>query len=281
MLDHYELKLKQCGPKVDEAAIATAERHLGMSFPKAYREFLLANNGGVPSPGYIPYPGRGTHISRFFPIDEMVAVCKQHRNQNRLPDNILSVAELAGDDSVLLMHCEAIDAGALFLWVKPNKYGFRQNDLEYDNVGRLYFTVDELTKKFGPAKDRQDRDGMFCQLSYASSNPTHGPKLARKYVADGYDINFVLATFRHPIFGAIDSDAFGVACTFLELGTKAAHKDPLHDNASVADRLLDARTHWDQLLRVATGDNYETGIGMAKRRLSSIDAAISVVTAAG
>lgn len=280
VIEHYKLKFKKPGPPIDEVAIVAVEEALRVKLPQAYRKLLLANNGGVPSPAYIPYPGEGTKIRRFYSMDEIASVATQHRTENGLPDSMLPVAELDGDAFVLLQ-CGGTDNGALFFWVNAVRYGFRQHDPDYDNVARLYFAVDQLATKFGPAKNRQDRDGLFCQLYYASSNAVHGPKLASKYVANGYDINFVLPTFRHPVFGAIDSEAFGVACALLRLGTHATHVDPQHENALVLDRLVDAQENWERMLRVTTENKYDTGIGMAKRRLAHITEAISLVTEAG
>jgi hypothetical protein len=169
----------------------------------------------------------------------------------------------------------------LFFWVRPTEFGFRHNDHEYSNVAKLYFTVHELVEKFGPAKNRKDRDGMFCQLYHASSNPARGPRLANEYAADGYDINFVLPSFRHPIFGAIDAEAYGVAAVFLRLGTRTTHVDFLHDNASVTERLFAAQEHWRGVLQVATENKYAEGIGMAKRNVAKIEEAISIAEAAG
>ncbi len=283
MIEHYELKITRSGDPLDRTSIARAESELGVQFPQPYVDLLLHSNGGVPSPAYIPYPGEANKIDRFYRIgsDGLVQACTHHRAKNGLPDHMLAVAELDGGDSLLLLQCAGVDVGALFFWVQPSKFGFRHNDPEYSNVARLYFTVHELAEKFGPAKNREDRDGMFCQLYYASSNPTHGPKLANKYAADGYDINFVLPSFRHPVFGAIDAEAYGVAAVFLRLGTRTTHVDHLHDNASVSERLLAAQEHWQGLLQISTENKYGTGIGMAKRHLAKIEEAISIAKAAG
>jgi hypothetical protein len=254
-----------------------------LAFPQPYVELLLRTNGGNPSPAYLPYPGHATKVDRFYPIvsDGLVQVCWHHRAENGLPADMLPIAELDDGDSVLLLECAGTDAGALFFWVKPSKFGFRRNDPDYDNLAQLYFNVDLLDQKFGPAKNRNDRDGMFCQLYYASSNPAQGSKLASKYTADGYDINFVLPTFRHPIFGAIDSEAYGVAATFIRLGTVSTHTDPLHDHASVTKRLFAEQERWQGMLEASTEDKYDTGIGMAKRRLAQIAEAISAGEAVG
>lgn len=280
-MEHYELKFRRSGVPLDRKSIAAAERELGLAIPQPYVELLLRTNGGNPSPAYLPYPGQATKVDHFYPIDELVKVCWHHRAESGLPADLLPIAELDDGDSVVLLDCAETDAGALFFWVKPSKFGFRRNDPDYDNLAQLYFKVDLLDQKFGPATNRNDRDGMFCQLYYASSNPAQGSKLASKYTADGYDINFVPPTFRHPIFGAIDAEAYDVAATFIGLGTASTHTDPLHDHASVTKRLFTEQKRWQGMLEASTEEKYNTGIGMAKRRLGQIAEAISAAEAVG
>ena len=51
------MTLEDHGPKVSETAIATLEASLGSPLPSEYREFLIASNGGVPTPDTIDIPG--------------------------------------------------------------------------------------------------------------------------------------------------------------------------------------------------------------------------------
>lgn len=277
-IDHYELKLRHPGKPVDRAEILAVQRELGLTFPQPHIEFLLAGNGGSPSPAYLPYPGQATKVERFYSIGDngLVQTCQRLREDHGLPADFLPIALLDDEESQLIVKCSGEDAGALYGWIEL-ELGFRFEQKEYSNVRRLYFNIAELPLKFGPAANRKDRDGMFCQLYYASSNPTHGGKLATKYVDEGYDINFVLPTFRHPIFGAIDSEAFGVAVTLLALGTRTTHVDPQHENASVQDRLAEAQKHWHALLQVGRENSYDAGKDMATRRLSDIDSALAMI----
>ncbi len=281
-IDHYTVKLRRPGQPVDRDVIAAAERELAVAFPQPYVDFLLQNNGGAPSPAYLPYPGDATKVERFYSIEEtgLVHICRQHRAKNGLASTMLPIAELGGGESVLLLECGGDNVGALYFWIKPAKFGFRYDDPDYSNVGRLYFDIAELFLKFGPAKNRKDRDGMFCQLYYSSTNPAHGGKLATKYVEAGYDINFVLPTFGHPIFGAISGDTFGVAVTMLELGTHTTHTDPLREDATIEELLVAEQERWEGLLEVSRANNYDTGKGMATRRLADIASALALVKAA-
>ena len=286
IIEHYDLKLRRSGKPVSRNDIANAERALGVEFPAPYVDFLLANNGGSPSPAYLPYPGASWKIDRFFPIDDtgLVSICQKHRAENGLVNSMVPIAEFGDveddDDeaTVLLLECAGPDVGALSSWCNPKQFGFRYNDPEYSNVGRLYFDISELPRKFGPAKNRKDPDGMFCQLYYASSLPAHGSRLAKKFVDEGYDINFVLPTFEHPIFGAINYDAFGVAATFLALGTSISHVDPRHENATVYEQLLDAQNRWQRTLEFGNKSGFDTVKGMAKRRLADIAKAMAIIS---
>ena len=51
------MTLEDRGPKVAETAIASLEESLGSPLPSEYREFLIASNGGVPTPDTIDIPG--------------------------------------------------------------------------------------------------------------------------------------------------------------------------------------------------------------------------------
>jgi len=280
IIDHYPFKLRRPGSPVDRDTISASEQQLGVSFPQSYVDVMLAHNGGSPSPAYLPHPGGATKVERIYSIGDngLVETCLQHRVDHGLPDEFIPIAQLAGQDFLLLMECSAEAPGSLYSWFEPN-LGFRFRDEEYSNVTQMYFDVAELPQKFGPAKNRKDRDGMFCQLYAIASNPAQGEKVAANYVDEGYDINFVLPTFRHPIFAAIDSDAFGVAAILLALGTRATHVDPLHSNATVEERLLEAQKRWSGLLEASREDQYTAGVGMATRRLSNIASALATIQA--
>lgn len=49
--------IDDCGPKISEGELASFEAGLGSRLPAGYREFLLASNGGVPTPDGIDVPG--------------------------------------------------------------------------------------------------------------------------------------------------------------------------------------------------------------------------------
>ena len=278
VLDHYAVKFRRTGPSLSESDVSACESHLGVSFPAPYSRFLLEYNGGSPSPAYLPFPGCGAKVKRFFSIadNDLVDKCEQDRRDHSLPNQFVPIAELGETDSFLVLDCSAASAGTLLTWCELDE-GFRYRDAEYSNASELYYSIDQLFLKFGPAKNREDRDGMFCRFYYSSAAPQHGPKLATAFVKVGYDINFVLPTFRHPIFGAIDSEAFGVAATLLELGTATDHLDPLHGNASIAERLTDAFDKWHGLLEVTIQNKYAAGQSIAERRIAGIESSLQAL----
>ncbi len=278
LIERYTVQFRRTGKPPAASDIAACAAELNLTFPPSYTEFLLTHNGGSPSPAYLPYPGSATKIHRFLSIanGDLVNTCQRQRTDLGMPTQLVSIAQLGDSVSFLVLNCSPENYGSLLIWFDL-ELGFRHGDPEFSNANELYFTVDELFTKLGPAKNREDRDGMFCRLYYASSDPRNGPKLASALVEAGYDINFVLPTFRHPIFGSIDSQAFGVAATLAKLGTSSTHIDPLHDNASVADRLADALTRWSGLLEATIHNKYRPGLQMAKRNIANIEAAMAVL----
>lgn len=276
MIDHYSVKFRQPGPAVDRAAVADCERQLGITFPQPYVAFLLTCNGGSPSPAYLP--GEGRPVKRFYSVGEdgIAENCERLRTAHGVPDNFVPIALLGGREAYMLLDCSDPCAGRLLCWSEL-KYGFRYQNEEFSNVTTLYLGIAELFFKFGPAKNRMDRDGMFCRLFDASATPGRGSRLAAELVAHGYDVNFVLPMHRHPIFPAIDWEVFSVAATLLSLGTRLDHVDPRHPDATIEQQLLEAQTRWTWLLGVSRANRYETGKGMAKRRLDDIEAALEII----
>jgi|GEM_PF-2571077 len=275
MIDSYDVKFRRAGKPLADSEILACAAALELTFPEPYAEFFRHHNGGSPSPAYLPFPGSPTKVQRFLAIadGELVDTCKRQRSDSGLPDQFISIAELDDPESFLVLDCSPMNHGRLLFWVYVEE-GFRLNDPEYSNTTELYFSIDNLFTKFGPAKNREDLDGMFCRLYYSSSDPRNGPKIATALVDAGYDINFVLPTFRHPIFGSIDSEAFGVAETLLKLGTSSSHLDPVHDDATITDRLADALKHWNGLLDTTIENKYQPGQAMAKRNIANIESAM-------
>ena len=92
------INIENNGRPVDVSEIARIEADLKAQIPATYREFLLANNGGIPSPDIIDIdglPGSPTDIQVFFGIDRDIEssnimwnfrlLSEQSSNGNYLP----------------------------------------------------------------------------------------------------------------------------------------------------------------------------------------------------
>lgn len=104
---------------------------------------------------------------------DLVETCQRQRADHGLPNHFVSIAELDDLDTFLVLDCSPANQGRLLRWFELDE-GFRHRDAEYSNATDLYFAVDQIFSKFGPAKNRRDRDGMFCQLYYSCSDPRNG-----------------------------------------------------------------------------------------------------------
>lgn len=274
MINHYELKFTQRGPSLKPEDFDSIERVLELSLPPAYRNLLLECNGGKPSPAFLAGPGVGSKVNYFLSIGHddphrnLGNLASNLREERGLPANYLPIAFLS-EETYLILDCSELRSGHLYYWFDIEK-GFRINEPYFENVSKPYFSIDEMTKKLGPAKNRLDRDGMFFHLCHISTNPQNGPKTARSLVDAGYDINLVLSPYRHPIFEAIDADAYIVAETLLKLGTNSNHLDTLYDDSSVSERIETELECWQWLLETSTKNRYGTGKNTAHRHVECL-----------
>lgn len=89
--------------------VNAVEKETGVQFPEPYRRFLLAYNGGRPTPANFTAIEDGEivwmHIHFFFGIDDDVDACdllwNYHTLKHRLPRNVISIA----DDDVGNLFC--------------------------------------------------------------------------------------------------------------------------------------------------------------------------------
>src|SRR5436853_6716691 len=93
------MQIDDPGRPLTSIDLATLERELGVKLPGDYHSFLLANNGGMPSPGFIDVqgaPGSPTDIQVFFGVDRSVGSSSLTWNrrafQGRIPDRLLPIA---------------------------------------------------------------------------------------------------------------------------------------------------------------------------------------------
>ena len=277
--DGYAVRYRDAGRPLDAGDLDRCQRELGLDFPSAYREFLLDQNGGRPTPRcFLINHAVSPQIERFHSVDstdpstDVRHECERLRADFKMPPAYIPIARTVGDGG-LLVSCAGNEIGRLYYWPRMED-GFRMNDPEFDTVTRLYFGIEELPDKLGPARNREDRDALFFRLYWAASIPQSGAKTAEQLVRAGYDINFVIAGFRHPVFAAIDCDAFSVAEKLIALGTRRDHADPRHADATVVDRLSESLAWWKN--RLGEHNRGETIYEMAARRVSAIESALAV-----
>ena len=111
------LRTIEAGPKILPSNVAVLEQHYGVCLPAAYREFLLARNGGRPERDLFPVPGcQASPVARvhfFFGINDPVESCSLSWNidlfRERLETNLLPIATTEGADKI----CIILDTGAV------------------------------------------------------------------------------------------------------------------------------------------------------------------------
>jgi hypothetical protein len=100
--------------------VRALEHRYGTCLPHAYRDFLLARNGGRPErdlfrvPGCMANPVARVHF--FFGINDPVESCNLAWNidvfEERLPRGMIPVGTTEGADKI----CLALDSGAIVYW---------------------------------------------------------------------------------------------------------------------------------------------------------------------
>ena len=279
--DHYEVRIRDSGPPIGDEDVDRCEAALGLRFPAGYREFLLLHNGGKPKPGcFLLNPVVSPKIDLLYsilpetPDRDLRSECLRLRADFELPASFVPVGKIA-EDCFLLLDCSEEAEGAVYYWLEVGD-GFHLGESDYWTVFRLYFPIDQLLMKLGPRRDRKDMDGLFFRLYWVASNAQSGARTAQQLVDAGYDINFVLPDFVHPVFAAIKGDAFDVAEQLVVLGTRRDHVD--NEGVSVADRLVQS-LEWCRN-RLAEHKKGESIHEMAKRRIRAIRAALEVYSVA-
>jgi hypothetical protein len=116
---------------IHEADIAECEAYLGVALPPDLRAFLLAHDGPVPNPAWIPIQVAGdtkwlgpiyslTSVmgplegnARAYAIEMRTAY---HREEHKLPRHFVVFCNLLTQPSTLLLSVAAADHGAVYAW---------------------------------------------------------------------------------------------------------------------------------------------------------------------
>jgi len=117
------LRTVEGGPPLDERELTSFEKEHGLSLPAAYREFLLATNGGRPERDLMAIRGlKGNPVGRihvFFGLKDPIESCNLDWNlavfRDRIPASLLPIATTEGADQVCLS-VTGERAGAIFYW---------------------------------------------------------------------------------------------------------------------------------------------------------------------
>jgi len=117
------LRTFEGGPLLREEDLKSFEKKHGLSLPTAYREFLLATNGGRPERDLFTINGlAGNPLGRihlFFGLRDPVESCNLDWNldvfRDRIPEDLLPIATTEGADK-LCMLLTGERAGAIFYW---------------------------------------------------------------------------------------------------------------------------------------------------------------------
>ena len=135
-------------PKISEAELSAFEDELKIRFPEDYREFLLAYNGGKPSPGVFDVDIDGfintTAILRFLCLgsgdfEEYSLRYYFRRYKDKLPTSLLAIAtELSANK--ICISISGSDFGRVYFW--DHNWEVTERTPDYENV---HFLAESFT----------------------------------------------------------------------------------------------------------------------------------------
>lgn len=105
------------GPPLSLDDLQAAENRLNLHLPHDFRTFLLANNGGKPTPAWFrrgPEPADVAEITRFFSLVEVETETRDLRREIR-SDDFIAIGMLSSDTDRLLLSTAADQRGGVLL----------------------------------------------------------------------------------------------------------------------------------------------------------------------
>jgi cell wall assembly regulator SMI1 len=152
--------------------LRTVERRLGIELPGDYQSFLLAHDGGEPTPNWFRY-GENTEdvaqITRFWSASDMESQTSNLRNYG-VPRHLISIGEVSGEN-ILLLSLAPQEQGAV-LW-NPSNEEMDPAELVRvaDSLDKLLAGLDypETTKPWMMFIDNNDVDGLRQWLDAGGS----------------------------------------------------------------------------------------------------------------
>jgi hypothetical protein len=139
-----------------------AEQRLDVHFPEEYRSFLLAHNGGRPTPAWFRHgeePSDVAEVTRFFSLEELEAETLSLRGDARFT-SFIAIGRSTDTDHLMLSTASA-QRGAVFWSSEVDGDG---NDFVRvaDSIGQLLTSLDypESTKPWMMLIDNDDVGGL-------------------------------------------------------------------------------------------------------------------------
>jgi len=137
-------------PRITEADLRSTEHDLGIVFPKDYRRFLLAFNGGTPVPNFLLIPDlkEKVMIESFYGIGRPDSDVKEWtlelRHSLDMPDDFIPIAFDPGGNN-LIMKSGSCEAAAVYYWDSARHFALSSDE---ENAFPVAASFDDLLTRF-------------------------------------------------------------------------------------------------------------------------------------
>jgi hypothetical protein len=157
-------QIRNPGPPFSEQQLRQVEQRLGLILPTDYSSFLLASNGGEPSPGWFRYgddDGDFAEVTQFWSAETMESETQALRHNYEVPDCYVSIGAVSEEDA-LMISVSPRDHGVVF-WNGNSDYFLPSEFTRVaDSFAALLPRLDyvEATKPWMMLIDNNDLDGL-------------------------------------------------------------------------------------------------------------------------
>ena len=159
-------------PKLTKESLKAIETKYACKLPIDYREFLLSNNGGFPSPDCVTFEENGRKTSAdvfcFFAIGESRASLSFEWHQKTFSDRLPKSTLPIGRDScgnLWLVSLRSADAGSIFFWDHGSYDTFDETDL--NNWPKVAASFREFLGKLTAYDAKSDAGAVVSRYSLA------------------------------------------------------------------------------------------------------------------
>jgi hypothetical protein len=177
------------GPKLSLEQISAFEKEIGLSLPEEYKQFLLAQNGGICEPKFgLPFAGTMHDVPAFlilYPDDPDIGIRQalrscRHFKPKKFRGYVPIAETLSGCE--ICIACEGKHAGAIF--ITAYKYRVCEN---WDRIP-IDVSMVRLTRTFAELFDYMVKlPNPYCRIEDLGKNGT--PDDLKHYLAEGNSIN--------------------------------------------------------------------------------------------